>query len=176
MAQSNDELSVPPPSQRRARQQLSCTLCRAGKLKCDRKTPCDSCVKRAREDLCIYLAPPVRKSKIASNTKQRIAHLENLVIKLMKQRATDGKSLDAQSAPNISHLKINDTNPDVTAMNDDSHSPVYPEQSDSATAIGQLKLSREETTSYVGDTHWEAVLASVCPSLAIGCQIEAYHV
>ena len=70
--------------QHRARQQLSCTACRAGKLKCNRQHPCDQCCKRAKEDGCLYLPPPAKK-KQSKNTKDRIAQLEGLVVQLMNR-------------------------------------------------------------------------------------------
>lgn len=70
--------------QQRARQQLSCTSCRAGKLKCNRQYPCDQCCRRAREDGCQFLPPPAKK-KQSKNTKDRIAQLEGLVVQLMNR-------------------------------------------------------------------------------------------
>jgi hypothetical protein len=158
MAQSNDELTTLPSAHGRARPQLSCQFCRAGKLKCDRKAPCDSCIKREREDLCTYLSHPIKKSKGTSNTKQRIAQLESLVLKLMKQRS-QAETLDVAS--DISHTKADSTNPDIAAVKYAPQSSVDREQTDNAAPIGQLKISRGETTTYVGETHWEAILAGV---------------
>src|ERR1700722_10607451 len=147
MPQSNDEVGSLAHAYRRARPQLSCQPCRAGKLKCDRKTPCDSCVKRGRDDLCTYPAPPAKKPRDASHTRQRIAQLESLVLSLMEQRGADrpdGSQAPSTSPPNTIHQD----HADVTAP------------------VGQLKISSGQTTSYAGATHWESILASVrwtCP-------------
>jgi hypothetical protein len=140
MAQTNDQIL---PAYRRARPQLSCQYCRAGKLKCNRHSPCDSCVKRGRDDLCTYPVPPTRKSKGVSNTKQRIAQLESLVLNLMEERLAEP--------------------PDILQTKADSASPSsgHREQPDISALVGQLKVSRGQATSYVGDTHWEAILATV---------------
>lgn len=43
-----------PLPQRRARQVLACAQCRRRKLKCDRTTPCNRCVKSLCPESCIY--------------------------------------------------------------------------------------------------------------------------
>ena len=70
--------------QQRARQQLSCTACRTGKLKCNRQHPCDQCTKRSKDHECHYLPPPAKKRQ-NKNTKDRIAQLEGLVVQLMNR-------------------------------------------------------------------------------------------
>jgi Fungal Zn(2)-Cys(6) binuclear cluster domain len=147
MAQPNDDIGSHAPAYRRARPQLSCQYCRAGKLKCDRKSPCDACVKRGRDELCAYPAPPVKKSRDASHTRQRIAQLESLVLSLIEQRATEPPAV-SQAGSTSSANATNQDHADVSAP------------------VGQLKISSGQTTSYAGDTHWESILASVCGFLS----------
>jgi hypothetical protein len=140
MAQINDGISSLPPAPRRARPQLSCQHCRVGKLRCDRKSPCDACVKRGRDHLCSYPIPPMKKARDASHTKQRIAQLESLVLSLMDQRPAE--------QPDV-------TEADATRQSNQEHADI-------TAPVGQLKISSGQTTSYAGDTHWESILASVC--------------
>jgi Fungal Zn(2)-Cys(6) binuclear cluster domain len=104
------DLSHEQQHQKRARQQLSCTHCRAGKLKCDRQHPCDQCLKRSRAEQCTYLPAPPKKARGSAkrnsvnggnlsslrnnntrpgkNTKDRIAELEGLVRDLIRNQGT----------------------------------------------------------------------------------------
>lgn len=162
--------------QKRARSQLSCTPCRQGKLKCNRQhdPACDQCIKRNRESACLYIAPPV-KHKPAQNVKGRIRQLENLVVDLMNQNRTGqaqnagetGASRDSNSTATRSRGPYsqptppsdNDTSPqftETTQRRSDS-----PEDVDAATTpFGQMRISKDEI-SYVGESHWGAILNSI---------------
>ena len=157
-------LNGKPTFQKRSRPQLSCKFCRTGKLKCDRNSPCNQCIKRSRESQCAYLAPPPRKSKPTKNTKDRIAHLEDLVIQLINQNN------DASGERSNSSLTLdNGFSKDGTALTtiDQSSfiknipSRLATDGSDAATAFGQMKITHG-STSYVGAAHWEAILNGVC--------------
>ena len=91
---------------------------------------------------CTYPVPSGQKVEDASHTKQRIAQLESLVLNLMEQRSAD--------LPDVSQA-------DSTSPSD----VIHQEHTDISAPVGQLKISSGQTTSYVGDTHWEAILASV---------------
>ena len=163
--------------QKRARSQLSCTPCRQGKLKCNRQhePACDQCIKRNRESACIYVPPPV-KNKPAQNVKGRIRQLENLVVDLMNQNRpgpgdanTAGEKRgsrdgNAASQPNQGPYSQptppsdNDTSPHFADSQRRSDSP---EDVDAATTpFGQMKISKDEI-SYVGESHWGAILNSI---------------
>ena len=171
--------------QKRARQQLSCVTCRAGKLRCNRQQPCDQCLKRSKDASCQYLPPPARKKK-SRNTKDRIAHLEGLVVQLMNQNQSDagpnstrqspgtltvsqqqqehGNSVSSGThrssvlqSPATSAVSAVNTPEDSVASNQ-QHS--YDTSESNAHEIGQLKISNGET-SYVGSLHWEAILENV---------------
>ena len=90
---------------KRNRIPLSCGPCRQRKLKCDRTTPCQNCVKRADTNSCVYATPVGRKratqaqSQTAFNSpddmQNRIDRLEGLVLSLM----TNGGQSAGQSLP-----------------------------------------------------------------------------
>lgn len=39
---------------KRQRSIIACVPCKTAKIRCDSKTPCSTCVKRSREDKCVY--------------------------------------------------------------------------------------------------------------------------
>jgi hypothetical protein len=151
--------------QKRARQQLSCTACRSGKLRCDRQQPCDQCIRRSRDSSCQYLAPPPKK-KQNRNTKDRIAHLEGLVVQLMnkdgsvasdttsKESTPANKSTNGSNKATESHPESNgDSKPSPSSGSDS-----IPDSSD--IGFGQLKISHGQT-KYKGASHWESILESI---------------
>ena len=153
--------------QKRARQQLSCTACRHGKLRCNRQQPCDQCLKRSKVSSCQYLAPPERKKKRAKNTKDRVAHLERLVVQLMNQNSSASSSspgsVDERSRSQNSSSNSPSDQSTVTNTNGSTNQPTRSDLSDTATVTaGQLKVANGET-SYHGSAHWEAILQDVSP-------------
>jgi hypothetical protein len=143
--------------QKRARPQLSCTFCRGGKLKCDRNQPCNQCIKRSRDSQCSYLAPPPKKSKPNRNAKDRIAHLEELVVKLMNQgndAPETPKSLIVPASVSRHEEQLQSTTPQFQRDEQD-------EKADGVAAFGQMKISQGGGTSYVGAAHWEAILNGI---------------
>jgi Fungal Zn(2)-Cys(6) binuclear cluster domain len=142
--------------QKRARPQLSCTPCRTGKLKCDRNSPCNQCIKRSRELQCVFLPPPPKKSKSTRNAKDRISHLEDLVIQLINQN-NDTPGVQASSTFDDGFAV---SNPNPIIKSSPSFSSIA-DSSNTATEFGQMKISHG-STSYVGAAHWEAILNGVC--------------
>ena len=47
--------STPVPGKKRRRPPLACEACRRRKVKCDRKSPCDNCVRTKRASHCTYV-------------------------------------------------------------------------------------------------------------------------
>lgn len=166
--------------QKRARSQLSCTPCRQGKLKCNRQHPaCDQCIKRTRETSCIYVPPPV-KNKPAQNVKGRIRQLENLVVDLMTQ-SQQRQAATRTVGDGEKRLSTGDAGSSVgpptqlfsqpTPPSDNDTSPQFSDQSqqapgstddiESATApLGRMNISKDGI-SYVGESHWGAILNSI---------------
>ncbi|KAK4978767.1 hypothetical protein LTR42_001267 [Elasticomyces elasticus] len=166
--------------QKRARSQLSCAPCRTGKLKCNREKPhCDQCIKRTREGQCLYIPPPV-KHKPVQNVKGRIRQLEELVVDLMNQNnVTTGPQHQKKQQRDNRHESTN-SHDQPTPPSDNEISPQFsastersqqygsdeqtpPENDDvdaTTTPFGQMRISRNEI-SYVGDSHWNAILNSI---------------
>jgi len=168
--------------QKRARSQLSCAPCRQGKLKCNREKPaCDQCTKRNRDSTCLYVPPPA-KHKPAQNVKGRIRQLENMVVDLMNQNriaqvTCQERRRPSETGPETASNDSNGQGPfaEPTPPSDSDISPQISEQSqrtsnsdtpprdeiDGATApFGAMKISKDEI-SYVGDSHWGAILNSI---------------
>ncbi|KAK9366239.1 fungal-specific transcription factor domain-containing protein [Lipomyces kononenkoae] len=138
------------PSRRRDKPQLSCTLCRRRKLKCDRQQPCEACVRRGLSLSCTYVpfqskAPdghdqseslPVRTAAI----QDRIGQLETLVTSLMNNL---GES---------NHM------PRVSAMEPDRN--LTKDVSPLVDSFGHISLDSTETV-YVDDNHWRAILDGI---------------
>ncbi|KAF5686226.1 transcription activator acu-15 [Fusarium denticulatum] len=72
---------------RKHRERLACAACRQRKLKCDRESPCSSCVRRRDVTSCSY---EVSIDDRLRNTQAqaRLEHLEHLVGLLAEQRST----------------------------------------------------------------------------------------
>lgn len=159
--------------QKRARQQLSCTACRHGKLRCNRQQPCDQCLKRSKASSCTYLAPPEKKRK-ARNTKDRIAHLEGLVVQLMSQNSTGSSSSPGSQNDNERTRDSSSHSPAVSS--DTSSKNGYTDHSYSSASIttGQLKVSNGET-QYHGSAHWEAILEDVSYSTTVFNSLRKFH-
>ena len=145
-------ISGTPIGQKRARTQLSCTLCRQGKLKCNKSHPaCDQCLKRSRGPSCIYLAPAAR-NKSTENVKGRIKNLERLVVDLMNSDPNGKRSL-ASAASQSMPLKV--------ASSDQAQDQLSREESlHMDEAIGHMTI-REGEMSYTGGLHWAAILDDV---------------
>lgn len=166
--------------QKRARSQLSCIPCRQGKLKCNRaRDPaCDQCIKRNREGQCLWVPPP-SKQKPTQNVKGRIRQLENLVVDLMNQqnhksgqlngeqrdaqrKESDGGTIDANgdsgtssgqpTPPSDSDLPSHRHGSSASAEGHDIEGATKP--------FGQMRISKNEI-SYVGETHWQAILNGI---------------
>jgi hypothetical protein len=152
-------------SQKRARQQLSCTACRNGKLRCNRQQPCDQCIKRSRDSACQYLAAPPKK-KHNRNTKDRIAHLESLVLQLM---ARDG-AVQSEASPQSQTENGSSTSDGYSSNLPSSNQSLSKDSPGSSTdgvvpdphafEFGQLTISKGGA-HYKGAAHWEAILDGV---------------
>ncbi|EXM17728.1 hypothetical protein V3481_015229 [Fusarium oxysporum f. sp. vasinfectum] len=81
------------------RERLACTACRQRKLRCDRESPCGSCVRRRDIPSCSYEVSPDNSERDRVRQAQaqaRLEHLEHLVEMLAGQRsATNDRAQDA---------------------------------------------------------------------------------
>ncbi|RBR09763.1 hypothetical protein FVER53590_30469 [Fusarium verticillioides] len=69
------------------RERLACTACRQRKLKCDRESPCGSCIRRRDVPSCSYDVS-IDDSLRHTQAQARLEHLEHLVGLLSQQRST----------------------------------------------------------------------------------------
>ncbi|KAF2105122.1 hypothetical protein NA57DRAFT_9239, partial [Rhizodiscina lignyota] len=148
--------------QKRARAQLSCTACRVGKLKCNRAHPaCDQCIKRNKESSCQYIAAPPRK-KPNQSMKERIKHLENLVVELYNSNNSESPESDpsangSKSTPSQNESPANGLN---SAQRPSAQQSWTVESDENNNAFGRMKISKTES-KYVGGSHWEAILDNI---------------
>lgn len=164
--------SVPPPReldsakdmidsrntiQKRNRAQLSCTNCRHAKLKCDRKEPCSQCIKRGKGSLCIIPKPAPRR-KPAASMQNRLKHLESLVKGAMS-----------------SQIPIESQNLGSSQMALPSRNVITPSSDATEISSGKVLVDNNETT-YVGATHWAAILEDVCHFQASWTRVDGYQI
>jgi Fungal Zn(2)-Cys(6) binuclear cluster domain len=146
------------PQTKRNRIQLSCAHCRHAKLKCDREKPCSQCVKKGRASVCTFAAPVTYKRRAVS-MQNRLKHLESLVKGVMTSPPSDGTNSSAsiahKSSPDVVSQLQNPTEIRRTFV----EAPIHTKDGVSNSS-GQVVLRPNETT-YVGATHWAAMLDDV---------------
>ena len=55
-------------AKRKVREPKACYPCHARKVKCDRKLPCDGCIKRDHAELCTYERPLKKRGGIVPDS------------------------------------------------------------------------------------------------------------
>ncbi|CVL12641.1 related to transcription activator protein acu-15 [Fusarium proliferatum] len=76
---------------RKHRERLACSACRQRKLKCDRESPCGSCIRRRDVTSCSYKVSfdDLNRDRLCHTEAQaRLEHLEHLVGLLAEQRSS----------------------------------------------------------------------------------------
>jgi hypothetical protein len=130
----------------RHRVAMTCTTCRVRKLKCNRQSPCGSCMQRNESSTCHYdsrghkdgRARGRQKVGLATTVGEKLEHLEAQIRHLMKPEnipSSQQTHIPLQVAPNTSSM-------------DRSWSP------DSFRA-------EENDLVYVGQTHWTTMLDDI---------------
>ncbi|KAL4796157.1 fungal-specific transcription factor domain-containing protein [Aspergillus venezuelensis] len=147
---------------KRTRVQLSCTACRARKLKCCRTHPCTNCLKRDEAHSCTFVGrgPRGRSSHgraSPTHVQDRLQHLENLIMSFAQQKKQDDP-LSHESSPPL-QAPAPDLYPRQPAM-------ITPDKTDtdsgeSPTADGGKLLVKETGTSYIESAHWKAILQEI---------------
>ena len=135
-----------PPNKvnKRNRLPVSCEPCRSRKLKCSRGHPCESCVQRGDESSCQYRASTNgTRSKHEPNghlnrAQERLQTLEGLVMQMMQS----DKSATQPTPEGVHQAEGTAPAPDHTAL-------------------GGLLSSDGSEPSYVGATHWAAILDNI---------------
>jgi Fungal Zn(2)-Cys(6) binuclear cluster domain len=134
---------VVPPSRRRDKVIVSCTLCRRRKLKCDRQQPCKTCVDRGLALSCTYVrnTPARQEPKAPHSVHDRIDQLEKLVTTLMSGKEVGRGSSTALPTPHPQHLS-------------EENNTAIPNTPDRVRFNG-------DTTSYTNSAHWTSILDGV---------------
>ena len=133
--------STPKRTITRNRELLACTECRRRKLKCNRHTPCTTCVRRGDEASCTYqrfAGGLERERERRLQAEARLEHLEQLVQQLAQHG--DASSPHGQT---MSH-QVTDHQ-----MN----------REESSIELGALFANEEPI--FNGSTHWSAMLADI---------------
>ncbi|KAJ5675992.1 hypothetical protein N7462_008889 [Penicillium macrosclerotiorum] len=153
--------SLPPPSRRRDKPQLSCSLCRRRKLRCDRGHPCGSCLHRGLSLSCTYAhsstgisarAARDQKHGVASNLVERIGQLERMIAALAENSIrntpgpTEGQDMSRGNEGNGKYVGDR-TDPPSDAIHLSKSS-------------GKIELHLNKTT-YVQSTHWRAIMDGI---------------
>lgn len=140
---SDPQARTVPPSRRRDKPIVSCSLCRRRKLKCDRQSPCKTCVDRGLALSCTYVrnVPTSQEPKAPNSVHDRIDQLEKLVTSLMSGKEVYQAILTTPTLPHFQHLgEDNDTERSSTP--------------DRVRFTG-------DTTSYTNSAHWASILDGV---------------
>ena len=150
-AMSTDpQARIVPPSRRRDKPIVSCTLCRRRKLKCDRQSPCKTCVDRGLALSCTYVrnVPTAQEPKAPHSVHDRIDQLEKLVTSLMGGKEVNHGPPTTPGVPHPQHL----------SEDNDVEIPITPDR---------VRFT-DDTTSYTNSAHWASILDGVCTCLRAG--------
>lgn len=154
----DDELSKEAadskPHHKRNRPHLSCTNCRHAKLKCDRQQPCSQCAKRGKELQCtVPMQMPRRKP--ATSLQNRLKHLESLVKEVMTGQSP---AATIPLLPDSLEQSVHSNNGQSTESPESQG--VSGEEGRLPTS-GQIISRAGEKQTYIGATHWAAILEDV---------------
>ena len=160
--------NLPPPTDNvstdqrakrtRRRVPVSCNLCHARKLKCNRQKPCSSCEIRGEGSKCVY-APKILRAEPATPQRRRLAHkdeelqqrLDNLERMIVDAAHSRNGSSAYSSSETISNGQtvLSSTN-DLEKSNGEN------------AAVGSLE-TRGRDAVYTGDTAFHGILQEVSP-------------
>ncbi|KAH6625103.1 fungal-specific transcription factor domain-containing protein [Boeremia exigua] len=148
---------------KRNRVPINCYQCRSRK-KCDRKRPCDNCVRRegADDNPCFYGTSGRRADDESANRTTvaemqiQIDRLENLVLCLAQGGANVGMSTTTDRPTQSTDPNSGDSiAPGSVEVNDDVNSNL-------ASSVGVLNLDSDGGKSmYVGQEHWDIILSDI---------------
>ncbi|KAF2034022.1 hypothetical protein EK21DRAFT_19502, partial [Setomelanomma holmii] len=129
----------------REKPQLSCNFCRRRKLRCDRKQPCDSCIRLGQASICSFPASQASPAKGATQNQlqERIEHLESLVRSLVP------KQEEQSDVPTIGTVPDFGSGTTTTDFRDNL-----------ASDFGRINLQSQDS-SYVESDHWSAILDEI---------------
>lgn len=143
------------------------------RLKCNRSSPCENCVKRGDASSCSYASPSNRNKRNAqshgsSNSpddmQNRIDRLEGLVLSLMTNGAQSAGPAAAAAAiadsPSTGSQNLPDYDGDDKDMLEEDGQDEDSDTEQVTKSIGIMKVSDKQTL-YIGEAHWAAVLNDV---------------
>lgn len=122
----------------------------------DRQQPCKNCLKKAREDLCIY-APKPEKARPERSMAARLKRLESMVRGMMH---TNNPNIRGPIPALTSSSSA--TGQYQTDEHDDENEE-SPDERAAAVPVGQVVLGKsgKGSVTYVGATHFMAMLEDV---------------
>lgn len=134
------------------------------RLKCDRLKPCGNCIKRGQPASCDYPKAGVARDRNGGlhtpvNVQEKVKHLEELVMSLMKTREDSGfDSLAHESSSTASPQ--NPIRGDGFEIDTVSSLGDQMESNSQVESLGKLTKGKNKT-SFVGSGHWEAILEDI---------------
>lgn len=137
-------------------------ICR---LKCNRATPCENCVKRGDASSCVYAQAACRKKTqrqphaptSPTDMQNRIDRLEGLVLSLMTNGAQSPGPTAAMET--LSAGGSSDSKPET----EDTKVPEDESDTEQVTrSFGVMKFDTQSQKSYyVSEAHWASILSDV---------------
>ncbi|KAH6856885.1 hypothetical protein B0I37DRAFT_318729, partial [Chaetomium sp. MPI-CAGE-AT-0009] len=167
--------AAPRRVEKRNRPPLSCEPCRTRKSKCNRGTPCDSCIKRNQPSSCHYAAN-VRRTEPASSKKtnlaDRLRKLEALVssfasqdLVIQQRSGTDGSSAtDDHTAGAISTEGPGPpagAGPNTDSRFDHDQNNQSKDQKGLHPEAPRIRQTYDGPVNYVDSNHWLSVLEDI---------------
>ncbi|KAI1644696.1 uncharacterized protein F4817DRAFT_346059 [Daldinia loculata] len=153
--------------EKRNRPPVSCEPCRTRKLKCNRGSPCDSCIRRDKASLCNYAANASR-SEPSNNKprdlKDRLNTLENLVSSLLSGDAVVQPGLTTRRE--LATKDVEDiTSPAIHYNKSANHDSSFTSQSAGEDALTPETPHLQETAdgqvNYIDPNHWLSILDDI---------------
>ena len=143
------------------------------RLKCDRQLPCGNCTKRGVSSSCTFVhgnpgtkSTSVHKSSSTRDVQSQIQHLEELVISMMNKANKDPALKRTKKSPgqltptsqqSSSYDRLSSSRTPERSLS--AHEQLESDFHTSAETFG--RISMEDHTSYVGQSHWTAILDNV---------------
>ncbi|GKZ79197.1 hypothetical protein AnigIFM56816_003072 [Aspergillus niger] len=159
---------------KRTRVQLSCTACRARKLKCCRTHPCTNCLKRNEAGTCTFVGRGPR-GKISSNgrtspahVQDRLQHLENLILSFTQQQQQQQQQQEKPDSVGEHQQVINNGGqitpassvPPSLSFGDVQQAQKEGESETPPPDPGRLVVG-ETGMRYIDGAHWTAILEEI---------------
>ncbi|KAK6211903.1 hypothetical protein LQW54_005604 [Pestalotiopsis sp. IQ-011] len=144
--------------QKRTRVLLSCAACRASKLKCDRQDPCSQCLKKGRADACRYAPRPQKPPKPARTMAARLRRLEGMVRGMLDENQGAPAPAVAEAKPEEGSNQTAGVKSCAVAA---AVAAAAQAQNGDADAGGQVVSGDLGATSYIGGTHFAAILQDI---------------